>query len=88
MNKLAEAGLLDCITESQPHRYRALRVSVTVQAAEESYEITPTLIAAVAHSTENQNLDVYLDRLINSQLESANELTQREERSSRIYHLT
>lgn len=33
-----------------------------VQATEESYEVTPTLIAAVARSTENQNLDVYLDR--------------------------
>jgi DNA-binding transcriptional ArsR family regulator len=62
IHKLTEAGLLDCVTERQPHRYRASPVSVTVQAAEESYEITPTLIAAVAHSTENQNLDVYLDR--------------------------
>jgi predicted transcriptional regulator len=62
VNELTEAGLLDCVTDRQPHRYRASRVSVTVQAAEESYEITPTFIAAVAHSKENQNLDVYLDR--------------------------
>ena len=73
VNKLAEAGLLDRVTERQPHRYRAPPVSVTVQAADESYEITPTLIAAVAHSTENQNIDVYLDRQGVSGLATATE---------------
>lgn len=77
VNKLVEAGLLDRVTEQQPHRYRALPVSVTVQAAEESYEITPTLIAAVAHSTESQNLGVYLDRHGISGLATATEYARR-----------
>lgn len=77
VNKLVEAGLLDRVTKRQPHRYRASNVSVIVQAAEESYEITPTLIAAVAHSTGNQNLGGYLDRHGISGLATATEYARR-----------
>ena len=62
VNRLTDMGLLERVTETQPHRYRAPHLSITVAADEGSYEITPTLIAALARSTDNQNLELYRDR--------------------------
>lgn len=73
INRLTEMDLLKRVTETQPHRYRAARISMTVEAADGSYEITPILITALARSQTNQNLDVYLDRHDTSGLATATE---------------
>jgi sugar-specific transcriptional regulator TrmB len=62
VNKLTDMELLERVTGTQPHRYHANRISITVQADEESYEITPVLIVTIAQSQNNRNLDVYLGR--------------------------
>jgi len=37
---LVEIGLLERVTETQPHRYRASRVDMTIQAGGETFQIT------------------------------------------------
>ena len=59
---LVEIGLLERVTETQPHRYRASRVDMTIQAGGESYQITPTLLVALAEDQSNDNLSLYIDR--------------------------
>ncbi len=61
VNQLTDMDLLERVTETQPHRYRAPHLSITVEANEGSYEITPTLIAALARCTDNQNLELHRD---------------------------
>jgi hypothetical protein len=59
---LVEIGLLERVTETQPHRYRASRVDLTVQADGEMFHITPTLLLALAARESNENINLYLDR--------------------------
>jgi hypothetical protein len=59
---LVEIGLLERVTETQPHRYRASRVDLTVQADGEMFHITPTLLIALAARESNENINLYLDR--------------------------
>lgn len=59
---LVEIGLLERVTETQPHRYRASRVDLTVQADGEMFHITPTLLVALAARESNENINLYLDR--------------------------
>lgn len=53
---LVEIGLLERVTETQPHRYRASRVDMTIQAGGETFQITPTLLVALAERQSNENI--------------------------------
>lgn len=58
---LREVEFLERVTETQPHRYRACPVELTVQTGEES-QISPILLVALAQATSNENLKLYLNR--------------------------
>ena len=62
VNHLVAIGLLERVTETQPHRYRASRVDMTIQAGGESFQITPTLLVALADGQSNENISLYTDR--------------------------
>lgn len=62
VNHLCDVGILDRVTETQPHRYSARSIEMTVEEAGETFEISPTLLAALARADENENLGLYLDR--------------------------
>jgi predicted ArsR family transcriptional regulator len=62
INHLVEIGLLEHVTETQPHRYRATRVDMTIQASGASFRITPTLLVALAENESNENINLYIDR--------------------------
>lgn len=59
---LVEIGLLERVTDTQPHRYRARRIDMTIQAGGETFQITPTLLVALAESQSNENIRLYVDR--------------------------
>jgi sugar-specific transcriptional regulator TrmB len=62
VNHLSEVGIVERVTETQPHRYRARSVEMTVQEAEETYQVSPTLLVALARTESNDDLGLYLDR--------------------------
>jgi len=62
VHRLCDLGLLERVTDTQPHRYRATEVAMTVQIDDSTYEITPVLIAALAYSERNENIELYVDR--------------------------
>jgi len=59
---LVEIGVLERVTDSQPHRYRARRVDMTIQTGEETFQITPTLLVALAQHDSNDNIELYIER--------------------------
>ena len=59
---LVEIGLLERVTETQPHSYRASHIDMTIRAGGETFQITPTLLVALAEHRSNENLSLYLDR--------------------------
>jgi len=59
---LVEIDLLERVTETQPYRYQASRVDMTIQAGEETFQITPTLLVALAERQSNENIGLYIDR--------------------------
>lgn len=62
VNRLRDRGILERITDSQPHRYRARQIELAVHADDDTYEITPTFIVALARSETNENIQLFLDR--------------------------
>jgi len=62
VNHLAEAGIIERVTETQPHRYHARSVEMTVLEAEETYQVSPTLLVALARAESSDDLGLYLDR--------------------------
>lgn len=62
VDHLTKAGILERVTETQPHRYRARSIDITLQEGDESYDISPTLLVAIARADSNENLRLYLDR--------------------------
>lgn len=62
LNRLVDIGFLEGVTDGQPHRYRARNVEITIQADEDSFEVTPTLLVVLARREANENLDLYADR--------------------------
>ena len=62
VSHLTEIAILERVTETQPHRYRARAVEITVQTAEGTYRISPTLLVALARRDRNENLRLYVDR--------------------------
>ena len=59
---LVEIDLLERVTETQPYRYRASQVDMTIQASGETFQITPTLLVALAERQSNENISLYIDR--------------------------
>jgi len=59
---LVEINLLERVTETQPYRYRASQVDMTIQTSEETFQITPTLLVALAERQSNENIGLYIDR--------------------------
>jgi len=59
---LVEIDLLERVTETQPYRYQASRVDMTIQAGGETFQITPTLLVALAERQSNENIGLYIDR--------------------------
>ena len=59
---LVEIDLLERVTETQPYRYRTSQVDMTIQAGGETFQITPTLLVALAERQSNENISLYIDR--------------------------
>jgi len=68
---LVESGILERVTDTQPHRYRAQQIDLRVQAGDDTYRITPALFVALAQSETNENIQLYLDRHETSGLATA-----------------
>jgi hypothetical protein len=62
VNHLSEVGIVERVTETQPHRYRARSVEMTVQEAGEMYQVSPTLLVALARTESDDDIGLYLDR--------------------------
>lgn len=62
VNRLGDMGILERITDSQPYRYRVRQLELTVHADDDTYEITPTFIVALARSEANEDIQLFLDR--------------------------
>jgi hypothetical protein len=61
VNHLVESGILERVTDTQPHRYRAYQIDLTVQT-DDSYQITPALFVALARRETTENVQLFLDR--------------------------
>jgi hypothetical protein len=59
---LVESGILERVTDTQPHRYRARQIDLHVGTDEDSYQITPALFVALARRETNENIQLFLDR--------------------------
>lgn len=87
LNRLVDIGVLERVTDGQPYRYRARSVEMTIQTGEETFDITPTLLVALARRETNENLELYTDRHGISGLATAIEYAQAyraEEMTARI----
>jgi len=62
LNRLVDIGVLERVTDGQPHRYRARSVEMTIQADGDTFEVTPTLLVGLARRETNENLELYIDR--------------------------
>ena len=62
LNRLVDIGVLERVTDGQPHRYRARSVEMTIQAVGDTFEVTPTLLVGLARRETNENLELYTDR--------------------------
>lgn len=62
VRSLETAGLLTKVTDNRPYEYEAEAVTFTFSSDGETRTITPTLIDAVAHRTDNGDIDVFVDR--------------------------
>jgi hypothetical protein len=61
VEELVAVGLLERVTETQPHRFRAQPIEIAVQTDSE-YRITPILLVARARADANENIGLYVDR--------------------------
>ena len=59
---LVESGILERVTDTQPHRYRARRIDFHVGTDDDAYHITPALFVALARRETNENIQLFLDR--------------------------
>jgi DNA-binding MarR family transcriptional regulator len=63
VNQLADAGVLTPTTDSQPQRYAAVEIELTLTVdGDREYTISPALIAAVARRATDDTIDSYIDR--------------------------
>ena len=59
---LVESGILERVTDTQPHRYRARQIDLNIGTDDDSYHITPALFVALARRETNENIQLFLDR--------------------------
>jgi hypothetical protein len=59
---LETAGLLTKATDNRPYEYEAEEITFTFSTDGGTRTITPTLIDAIAHRTDNGDIDVFVDR--------------------------
>jgi DNA-binding MarR family transcriptional regulator len=63
VNQLTDAGVLTTTSDTQPQRYAAVDIELTLTVEDgREYTISPALIAAVARRTTNDTIDSYIDR--------------------------
>ena len=62
INRLTEIGLLTRSGDNSPYHYSAFPVRFTVEMEAKTYTVTPTLVAALARSSQDEDLHVFLDR--------------------------
>jgi DNA-binding MarR family transcriptional regulator len=63
VNQLTDTGVLTPTTDSQPRRYEAVEIELTLTVdGDREYTISPALIAAVARRAPDDTIDSYIDR--------------------------
>jgi hypothetical protein len=63
VNQLTDAGVLTVTSDTQPKRYAAVEIDLTLTVdGEREYTITPALIAAVARRMTDETIDSYINR--------------------------
>jgi len=62
VRRLESADLLSTERSSRPHEYEAEPLSVTLSSGDETRTITPELVEAVARRTDDEDIDLYVDR--------------------------
>lgn len=63
VNQLTDAGVLTVTSDTQPQRYAAVEIDLTLTVDDErEYTISPALIAVVARRTTDETIDSYIDR--------------------------
>jgi len=63
VQNLETAGLVEKTREQRPYEYDAESIALTLSTDGETQTITPALIAAVAYRNEEEDIDVYIERL-------------------------
>jgi len=59
---LRDIGMLKPITDTQPHRYKASELKLTVQVGDDQAQISPSLVVALAEAETNDNIRLLRDR--------------------------
>lgn len=64
VNRLVEAGVVESVTDDQPHAYVAREIDLTVSAPDSDgeYTITPALVDAVGRQVTDDDVAAYVDR--------------------------
>lgn len=62
IGSLERTGLVKKVREQRPYEYEAVPVSLTFTTNGSPQTITPALIAAIARSEDNADIDVFFDR--------------------------
>ncbi|RJT04744.1 winged helix-turn-helix transcriptional regulator [Halococcus sp. IIIV-5B] len=63
VKQLAETGVLTPTTDTQPQRYAAVGIELTLTVdGDREYTISPALVAAVARRATDETIDSYIDR--------------------------
>lgn len=62
VGRLERAGLVSKVRDERPHEYEAEPISLTLSADDETRTITPELVDAVARRTDDEDIDLYVDR--------------------------
>jgi DNA-binding transcriptional ArsR family regulator len=63
VNQLTDAGVLTGTSETQPQRYEAVEIDLTLTVDDDTeYTISPALIEAVARRVTDDTIDSYIDR--------------------------
>ncbi|WP_273838345.1 winged helix-turn-helix domain-containing protein [Halococcus sp. PRR34] len=63
VNQLTDTGVLTSTKDTQPQRYAAVEIELTLTVdGNREYTISPALIAAVARRATNDTIDSYIDR--------------------------
>jgi len=63
VNQLTDTGVLTPTTDTQPQRYAAIEIELTLTIdGDREYTISPALIAAVARRATDDTIDSYIDR--------------------------